>query len=78
MARLRGTPTPRVTLTGQRLLQWRLLAETWGEMRKVTWPSREDTLRLTIAVIALATAVGIALGTIDFFFSFLARFTLGG
>ncbi|GBD11883.1 Protein translocase subunit SecE [bacterium HR23] len=79
MARQGGSPTTsRVATAGQRLLQWRFFAETWAELKKVTWPSREDTLRLTIAVIALSAVVGIALGIIDLVFSFLARFALGG
>ncbi len=36
-----------------------------GEMRKVTWPSREETLRLTLVVLALSLAVGLLLGGID-------------
>lgn len=79
MARPTGGPTsPRLAMAGQRLLQGRFFAETWAELKKVTWPSREDTIRLTTMVIALSAAVGIALGIIDLIFSFLARFVLGG
>lgn len=79
MARSSGRPAPsRAALAGQRLLQWRFLAETWAELKKVTWPSRQDTVRLTTLVIALSAAVGIVLGVIDLIFSFLARSVLGG
>lgn len=40
-----------------------------GELRKVTWPSRRDTIRLTIMVIIVCFAVGIFLGALDLGFS---------
>ncbi|MGD0353525.1 MAG: preprotein translocase subunit SecE [Dehalococcoidia bacterium] len=40
-----------------------------AELRKVTWPSRRDTIRLTIMVIIVCFAVGIFLGALDFGFS---------
>ena len=43
-----------------------------SELRKVTWPTREETKNLTIVVIVVAIAVGIILGLLDFFFSWLA------
>ena len=44
-----------------------------GELRKVVWPTREEATRLTIMVIAVAVAVGAALGVIDLGFSVLVR-----
>lgn len=38
------------------LLFGKYFRESWTEIRKVTWPSRKETLKLTIAVI-LFTAV---------------------
>jgi preprotein translocase subunit SecE len=50
-----------------------------GELRKVTWPSRRDTLRLTVIVILLCGAVGLFLGALDYGFAKLvARLLLGG
>jgi preprotein translocase subunit SecE len=40
-----------------------------GELRKVTWPSRRDTVRLTIIVIIVCFVVGIFLGALDYGFS---------
>lgn len=45
------------------------LRETRGEMRKVTWPTREDSQRLTLIVIAVTIAMAIFLGLLDFGFS---------
>jgi preprotein translocase subunit SecE len=40
-----------------------------GELRKVTWPSRRDTVRLTIMVLIVCIVVGIFLGALDYGFS---------
>ena len=45
------------------------ITEIWSELRKVTWPTREETAYLTMVVIVVAIIVGIALGVIDVFFN---------
>lgn len=35
------------------------LEEAWVELKKTTWPSREETYRSTIVVLALVVATGI-------------------
>ena len=47
-----------------------------SELRKVTWPSREDTQYLTIVVLIVATAFGIFLGGVDMFFNWFIENTL--
>ena len=42
-----------------------LVGEVISELSKVTWPSRETTLRLTRFVIAIAVAIGLFLGLWD-------------
>lgn len=42
---------------------WR---ETVGELRKVTWPTRQETFRLTKIVLMVLAVMGIALGLLDF------------
>jgi len=44
----------------------RWLRETRSELRKVTWPTREEALRLTYVVIGLSVAMGALLGATDF------------
>ena len=44
-------------------------ADIIAELRKVTWPSRRDTIRLTGLVILICAAVGLFLGALDFGFS---------
>ncbi|SUZ61166.1 uncharacterized protein METZ01_LOCUS14020 [marine metagenome] len=41
------------------------LQETYSELRKSVWPSREETARLTMVVIVLAIAAGFFLGGLD-------------
>jgi len=41
------------------------LRETFSELQKSVWPSREETARLTMVVIVLAIAAGFFLGGLD-------------
>ncbi len=36
------------------------------ELKKVTWPTRDEVIRLTVAVIVISAVVGLFLGGIDF------------
>lgn len=47
------------------------------ELKKVTWPTREDTIRYTATVVVISIALAIFLGTLDVLFQFiLNRFIL--
>ena len=49
------------------------------ELRKVTWPTRREAVRLTIMVIVVCVVVGIFLGALDYGFAELvAKVFLGG
>ena len=41
-------------LTGMR----RYIVESWAELKKVAWPTRETVVRLTLLVVAVSVAVG--------------------
>jgi preprotein translocase SecE subunit len=47
-----------------------------SELRKVTWPSREDTTYLTFVVLVVAAAFGLFLGGIDMFFNWVIERTI--
>ena len=47
------------------------LKEVRLEMKKVNWPTREQTIRYTLIVIGVSVAVATFLGTIDFIFTTL-------
>jgi len=50
-------------------LMLRFLLEVKNELNKVTWSSRDNTIRLTIIVIGISVAVGIYLGGLDLLFT---------
>jgi preprotein translocase subunit SecE len=53
------------------------LRETRTELKKVSWPTREETVRSTIVVIIASAAFAVFLGGLDFIFqSVLNRFVL--
>lgn len=60
----------------RRAFNIRMLGEVAGELRRVTWPTREETVRLTIIVIAVSVAIGAFLGVVDLGFSRLMTFVL--
>lgn len=39
--------------------------EVVGELKKVTWPTRDETMKLTAVVIALSVIVGMFIGGLD-------------
>ena len=50
---------------GGRISPVQFFRETYDELRKCVWPSREETARLTMVVIVLAVAAGFFLGGLD-------------
>jgi len=49
----------------------RFLMDIINELRKVVWPSRQDTVHLTVVVVVVAIIVGAILGGIDIGFGWL-------
>jgi preprotein translocase subunit SecE len=47
-----------------------------NELKKVTWPTREETTRLTVAVVAVSVAIGLGLGGVDIGFNWFVDHTL--
>lgn len=47
----------------------RYFRETRGELRRVTWPTREESQRLTLVVIGVTIVFAVFLGALDFVFS---------
>jgi len=56
--------------------RFRFFGETVAELRKVTWPTRQEAIRLTIIVIIVCTILGIILGSIDYGFTRLVELFL--
>ncbi len=47
--------------------------EVMSELKKVVWPTRTETRRLTLMVLAISGAVGLILGAIDLGFTRLVN-----
>lgn len=58
--------TPRVRGWLYRLTHPRAVIGIIDELRKVVWPSRQETANLTVVVLVVSIAIGIFLGAIDF------------
>lgn len=55
----------------------RYIRETIGELRKVTWPTRQETMNLTLVVIVVLVVMSAFLGTLDYLFFRLFGLILG-
>lgn len=56
---------------------WRLLRESLVEVRKVVWPSRQETNQTTLIVIAVVIVMSIILWLLDTFFGWIASLIIG-
>jgi preprotein translocase subunit SecE len=46
----------------------RFIDEAYSELKKVSWPTREQTRNLTVLVFAVSLAVGVYITVLDAFF----------
>ena len=51
--------------------------ETMGELRKVSWPTRDEAMNLTMIVIVVLVAMAMFLGLIDLIGERLLQLALG-
>jgi preprotein translocase subunit SecE len=65
------------TEAARRAFSFKIFGEVISELRRVTWPSRQETTRLTLMVIAVSVAVGTFLGLVDLGFAQLFELILG-
>lgn len=49
------------------------IRETVAELKKVTWLSWQEALRLTALVLGISVAVGLVLGGLDFLFAAIVK-----
>lgn len=56
----------------------RYLKETRAELRKVTWPTRQQAINLTIIVLGVTIVMAIFLGAVDLVFASIMLFLAGG
>jgi preprotein translocase subunit SecE len=55
----------------------RYFRETIGELRKVSWPSRQEALNLTIVVLIVIISMSTFLGVLDFIYARFFALILG-
>jgi len=60
--------------TMNRLIKY--LKESFQELKKVNWPTKEETINKTIGVLFLATVVALVFTFVDYLFIQLIRFII--
>lgn len=48
---------------------WNYLRESQEELKKVTWPSKEDVVKYSVLVIGISLVIGIFMAILDFGFT---------
>jgi preprotein translocase subunit SecE len=57
----------------------RFLNEAWSELKKVHWPTREQTRNLTVLVFIISAVIGVYIAFFDLIFTqVITRITPGG
>ena len=56
----------------------RYFRETWAEMKKVRWPTRQEAQNLTLVVLAVTIGMAAILGLLDAFYSWLFKGLIDG
>ena len=51
----------------------RYIAESYSELKKVVWPTREQVRNLTVLVFVISGAIGIFIAVVDLFFAEVVR-----
>jgi preprotein translocase subunit SecE len=54
----------------------RFYRETIGELRKVSWPTRQEAVNLTTITLIVVVAMSAFLGTLDYIFNQIFAFVL--
>ena len=55
----------------------RYFSETVGELRKVSWPTRQEAIQLTIIVLVVMVFMGAFLGLVDLIAGHILNLALG-
>jgi preprotein translocase subunit SecE len=65
--------TKKVSTTKRRLPSFGFIGEIIGELRKVTWPTRQESIRLTVMVLIICAVIGVILALLDYGFGRLVQ-----
>jgi preprotein translocase subunit SecE len=56
---------------------WQFMSDSRMEVRKVVWPSRQETLQTTLVVVVMVLLVGVVLWLFDMMLMSILRFLTG-
>ncbi len=56
---------------------WRFMQDARGELRKVDWPTRTETVQTSLAVFAMVAVLGVLLWLMDMFLFWAVRLVTG-
>jgi preprotein translocase subunit SecE len=65
--------TKKASTTKRRLPSFGFIGEIIGELRKVTWPTRQESIRLTVMVLIVCAVIGVILALLDYGFGRLVQ-----
>ncbi|MFC1944330.1 preprotein translocase subunit SecE [Chloroflexota bacterium] len=65
-----------VSAKKQKRSRFAFVGDTVSELKKVVWPTRQETVRLTAIVLVVAVIIGLILGLTDFGFGELMKVIL--
>jgi preprotein translocase subunit SecE len=63
--------------TSQGMAFWTLAKEARTEIRKVVWPTREETTQTTLIVLGFVLLMGLILWALDTFFGWIVSLIIG-
>ena len=69
MARSARVPRRIGSEAAKRVFSLSMVGDVASELRRVTWPTRQETMRLTMMVIAVSVVIGTFLGLVDLAFT---------
>ena len=61
---------------GQQAFRFRFFSDTLAELKRVTWPAKEQVIRLTLMVLAISAIIGLFLASVDWIFAQITRLLL--
>jgi preprotein translocase subunit SecE len=67
-----------VSTTAQGAALFGFMRESRNELRRVTWPTRQETLHTSLAVMAMVLVMGIFLWLLDMLLFWIVRLLIGG
>lgn len=65
----RPAALPRLTTGAPRRVGIGFFQDVISELKKVVWPTRQVTVRLSVVVVVVSAAIGVLLGAFDWAFS---------